>query len=318
MQRFRGEFGRRARQLLSTLRLMTVTMPILFVVAIALPTHAQEHTQKTSATSLKFEYEVASIKPTGPESSNGVMSGMTYPADGFTVRGYTLRSLIQSALGVQNYQLSGAPAWLISEKYDIDAKMDSSVVDALQKLTPKDQFSARQQMLLALFADRLKLTFHRETKELPIYSLVIAKSGAKLQEAKPGDTLTDGSRGRAGRGRADGLGTTIKVGSETLRAQSVPLTELVQALASYLGRAVVDNTGLTGNYNFTLQWTTDDAQMQAPSGAAASGTPTTSSADPTAAFLFTAIQQQLGLKLESGKGPVEVFVIDHVERPSGN
>ncbi len=318
MKRFGHVFGSQTELLFAAVGFGVIAAVCVFELVSATPSWAQSPAQNATAASLAYGYEVATIKPNKP-SDNGVRTGMTNPPDGFTATGYTLQSLIQQAFGIQNYQISGAPAWLNSERYDIDAKMDGAVADALQKLTPEERTSARQQMLQALFADRLKLTFHRETKELPIYTLVIAKNGSKLTEAKPGDTYTNGSRGAAGRGGAGGLMTTRRIGSESARAQTAPLTELVRVLAQYLGRTVVDKTGLTGNYDFTLQWATDESGLQSPgSTGIPAGTPPMSATDPSGPTLFAAIQEQLGLKLESGKGPVEVIVIDHVERPSGN
>ena len=172
----------------------------VFGAAIATSSHAHPSTQNTSAATPKFEYEVATIKPNNPDNAHGVLSGVNYPADGFTAVGFTLRSLIQEAFKLQNYQLAGGPAWLNSEKFDIDAKMESAIADALKKLPLAEQDSARRKMLLAILVDRLQLKFHREEKELPVLSLVIAKDGSKLQEAKPGDPYAPASTGRGGRG----------------------------------------------------------------------------------------------------------------------
>jgi uncharacterized protein (TIGR03435 family) len=313
MRKSQVVFGSRNTFFLAAAGLISFALPIVFGAAHAAPSRAQSQTQtqNVASTAPTYEYDVATIKPTKP-SDNGVRSGINYPPDGFTVTGLTLQTLIQQAYGIQNYQLLGAPAWLNSERYDVDAKMDSSVADALQKLSPEDRFPARQKMLQALLADRLKLAFHRETKELPIYLLVTAKNGPKLKEAKPDNSDSKGVQGRGGRG-GPGMSTTSRVGSESLTAQAVPISGLAQLLARYLKRNVVDKTGLTRNYDFTLQWATDESGMQpAP---ASGGAPPPESGGPT---LSAALQEQLGLKLESGKGPVEIIVIDHVERPSGN
>jgi uncharacterized protein (TIGR03435 family) len=295
----------------------TLVLLLIFGLATSLaPAPSGAQSQDTSATAPKFEYEVASIKPNKP-GSNGVSSGFSYSAAGFTATGQTMQSLIQQVFEIQNDQLAGAPAWLNTERYDIDAKMDSSTADALQKLSLDDRESARRQMLKAILVDRLKITLHRETKELSIYSLVIAKNGPKLRVANPGDTYPNGIPGF----RQPGMSTTSsRSGSESMTAQAVPLSTLVRVLARALRRTVVDKTGLTGNYDFTLRWSTDESGMQStPEGGGgltgASGVPPT---EPSAPTLFAAVQEQLGLKLERGKGPVEVIVIDHIERPSRN
>jgi uncharacterized protein (TIGR03435 family) len=282
--------------------------------AMALTNRAQSQTQ-TQSTNVaplpKFEYEVASIKPSNPAGKDGVISGMNYPADGFTARGLTLRVLLQEAFGIYDYQLTGAPAWINSEKFDVDAKMESSVADALKRLSPAQQYSTSRKMFLAILVDRLKLKYHRETKELPVYSLVVAKSGATLQETRPAVANSAGSTSPVG------LTTSIFPGLAIAKAHAVPIADLAQMLSARLGKIVVDNTGLKGVYDFTLQWSTDDAQMQAPAGGAPSGSAVASLADQNNPVLSEAVQQ-LGLKLEPGKGPVEVIVIDHIERPSGN
>jgi uncharacterized protein (TIGR03435 family) len=181
--------------------------------------------------------------------------------------------------------------------------MDAATTDALKKLSQDQRWPAQQQMLQSLLADRFQLTVHRETKELPIYTLVIAKGGPKLREAKPGDP-----------GAGDMKGSQI---SGDLTAQAVPIATLVQSLTQMLGHPVSDKTELKGVYDFKLQFTPDD-RLQPPSGAPPNFRFPLPPADSNAPSLFDALQEQLGLKLESGKGPAEVMVIDHVERPSEN
>jgi len=194
--------------------------------------------------------------------------------------------------------------------------MDAATADALAKLSQDQRALAEQQMLQALLADRFQVTVHRETKELPIYTLVIAKGGPKLREAKPGDTYPsgftypDGTHAGAGQmmgGQLDGKMT----------AQGVPIAMLVLSLTQMLGHPVSDKTELKGVYDFKLRFTPDD-RLQPPPAMPPNLWPPPPPANSNAPSLFDALQEQLGLKLESGKGPVEVLVIDHVERPSGN
>jgi uncharacterized protein (TIGR03435 family) len=156
-------------------------------------------------------------------------------------------------------------------------------------------------MLQALLADRFKLTIHRETKNLPIYSLVIAKGGSKLQEAhldgRPEDHM-------------------IRVGRGELTAPGIRLEDFAHILTQQTGRTVVDNTGLKGHYDLKFHWTPD--QGEAFDGPGGSTSPESSISSDMPPSIFTAIQEQLGLKLESRKGPVEILVIDHVEKPSEN
>jgi uncharacterized protein (TIGR03435 family) len=296
--------------MLSALRLGVLGALIVVGLAIAASTRsqAQPQTQNTTPTTLpKFEYEVASIKLDQSDHSSAMTNN---PPDGFVATNASLLGLIQNAFGVLNFQILAAPDWLSSERYVIDAKMDAVTADALQKLGREDRILARQQMLQALLADRFKLTIHRETRELPVYLLVVAKNGSKLQQAKPGDTYASGATGRGG-AMGPGMSTSSSRFSSSITAHGIPISALIPSLARPLGRPVLDRTGLTGNFDFTLKFATD---RPGPDDTL-NGQPMPNSDLP---FLFEAIQQQLGLKLESGKGPVEVIVIDHVDRPSGN
>jgi uncharacterized protein (TIGR03435 family) len=260
-------------------------------------------------------YEVVSVKPAKPSGSaggNGLFgNGIEYTADGLKANS-TVMSLIQSAYGVDADRISGAPSWLTSEKFSVDAKMESSVADELNKLSTDERDTVRQRMLQALLADRFKLAVRSESKQLAAYELVIAKNGLKIQEAKPGDTYADGVKG----GNGKGLGGDLMVGFGTagmVRAQGIEIGTFVQGLSRYLGRPVVDKTGLTGRYDFTLHYAPD-----AKPHATSSGATDDAAIDPAGPSIFTAIQEQLGLKLEAKKDPLAIIVIEHVERPSGN
>ncbi len=206
---------------------------------------------------------------------------------------FTLRGLIRVAYAVQDEQISGGSDWINSEGFDIDAKVGKSVVDEMQKLGRVHGVSGRTRMLQALLADRFKLSLHSETKEIPVFALVIAKNGLKLQEAKPGNTYPNGIKGPAG--RPIGAGTLVEPERGKLVGQGVPVSDLVENLSQELGgRIIVDKTGLKGKYDFTLQVAPDESQSA----------------------IFTALQEQLGLKLETQKLPIEVLVIDHAEKPS--
>lgn len=288
-------------------RLTVVALAITLGFTVATTGDAESPTQNKPANAPKFEYEVASIKPDLSDHSSAVTNT---PPDGFVATNATLSGLIQRAYGILNFQLVGGPDWINSERYVIDAKMDAETADALQKLNLEDRILARQEMLQALLADRLKLTTHRETRELPIYFLIVGKSGSKLQQAKLGDTYANGVKSRGGL-MGQGISTSSNQFSSNATAQGVPLSSLTAFLARPLGRPVLDKTGLTGNFDFTLKFAVARPDAEATLNARAVP-------DSDAPFLLDAIQQQLGLKLESGKGPVEVIVIDHIERPSGN
>jgi uncharacterized protein (TIGR03435 family) len=213
-------------------------------------------------------------------------------------------------------QVSGAPKWFDSDRFHVDAKMDGPVADALQKLSPPDQILARQKMLQALLADRFKLVIHRETRELPVLFLVVAKNGPKLQDAKPDYVGPNDMADFAGNRAMDTV--SITVGGQ-FTGQAVSIKNLASTLSVQLGRPVLDQTGLTGKYDFTFKYAPDRLPRPAPAGEVASNQPVPAAPDPSVAPTLTkAIEDFLGLRLESGKGPVEIVVIDHVEKPSGN
>jgi uncharacterized protein (TIGR03435 family) len=250
-------------------------------------TSAESQAQNTASAPV---FEVSSIKE---NNSGDPIVGILSTPDSFTATNYTLQRLIRLAYGVQDSQIFGGPNWLNSEKYDIEAKMDSSVADELRKLSFDEHKVVVDGMLQALLAERFGLTLHHETVQVPVYALVIAENGLKLQRAIPGDTYPNGFK------RSDdvpiGAGDWSQPGKFV--GQGVPIASLLQVLSEhYLHRTVLDKTALTDKYDFTLQWAPVESQ----------------------AAIFTAIQEQLGLKLESQKGPLEILVIDHAEKPSEN
>lgn len=184
--------------------------------------------------------------------------------------------------------------------FDIEAKADSSVNDQLQKLGRDQRRVQMQGMFQQLLAERFKMSVHWETRDLPVYALAVTKKGPNLQVSKQpeGDTKIS-----SGTGQFTAQGVTL---AELTRA-------LTQTLSKELGRVVVDKTGITGRYDVTLKWTPETGATPVDSGT--SGAAPTPDSGPS---IFTAIQEQLGLKLESSKGPVQVLVIDHVEMPSEN
>jgi uncharacterized protein (TIGR03435 family) len=281
-----------------------IAVPIALSAFGAMQIRAQSESQKPAAA--PYQFEVASIKPSNPDAVGGNMTILGRANDRFNASNVELMKLIRAAYGIpigaEDSRITGGPNWLKSEKYDVDAKIDSTVVDELKTLSQDQSTLAEQQMLQALLADRCKLVTHRETKDLAIYTLVIAKNGSKLQDAKPGETASLG------------FGAHGETRSITGQARSIP--NLVQALSIVFGCPVLDQTGLTGKYDFKLEWTPDDIQAQSlSSGAHDRPVPPIDSNAPS---VLEAIQEQLGLKLVSGRGPIEVFVIDRVERPSAN
>jgi uncharacterized protein (TIGR03435 family) len=251
---------------------------------------------QSQQTASRPEFEVASVKPS---DTNGRMD-YGIRVDGLFGTNMPAKGWIQIAYGVKGFQIAG-PDWISFEKFDIHAKAESAS-------------SARQKLLMlqSLLADRFKLTLHRETREQSVYALVVGRRGLKMKPSKDqtlwaGD-FPDGSPD----GRPLTGGGLREFAPGQLVGEAVPMTMFVNLLAGPLDRPVINKTGLTGRYDIDLRYTPGSGQ--APSADAEQSV----QADASGASLFTAIQEQLGLKLESTKGPVEVLVIDHVERPSEN
>src|ERR1700722_16221662 len=222
-----GVLGSRRNRSLAGLLVAAVL--IAFSLATATPSRAQSKTQNTAAPSPSYEYEAASIKPSKGPAPGGKIGVWAAP-DGFNTWFITLQQIISVAYGVERFRISGGPSWLPSERFDIEAKMDAATADALEKLSQDQRGLAGQQMLQALLANRFQLTVHRETNELTIYKLVIAKGGPKLREAKPDST-------HPGAGSMQGSVISGKV-----TAQAVPIAELAHELTQMLGHPVLDKT----------------------------------------------------------------------------
>jgi len=316
--------GTRRKQFLHATSLAIVAVAILAGFIGAGASLVQAQPQNISADKPALEYDVASIKQVIPGggliNAARIIPYLETP-DGLIARFASLRMLILRAYAIDDYQLSGAPDWIIKEHYDIDAKFDGTTADKLQKLSPTDRVLARQQMLQELLAERFSLTIHREDKEVQVYYLITAKNGPALREVKLDDA--DSSKPKAG--PAPGSGTmTVGASGGRINGYVTPIATLTGMLTRVLHRPVLDRTGLTEKYDFTLRWTPDDLPPQPSSGvqgtvgASSNGLPSTDPSPNAGPSLFTALQEQLGLKLESSKGSVEFIVIDRIERPSGN
>jgi uncharacterized protein (TIGR03435 family) len=244
----------------------------------------------TDAQNQPLAFEVASIKPTPPDWGRGRFATMQ-GAHQFVARNYTLKYMVAAAYSVTPRTISGGPSWIDSDPYDILAATPGEVRPSLD-----DQML----MLRTLLADRFQLVFHTEQKEFSIYALTAAKNGVKLKEsAAPPDE------------QPMLINRVFPGDFIQLPARNATMAQFASMLQrAVLDRPVVDKTGLTGRYDFDLEWTPDETQFDGrmpPIKAENSGKPD----------LFAAVQQ-LGLRLESAKGPVSVIVIDHVERPSEN
>src|SRR5579863_4103600 len=182
------------RQRFAAVGLTTLAIPIALMAFHAAQSGAQVQTQ--TAVPATYQFEVASIRPSNPDAPGGYMTILGSGSDRFSARSLELMLLIRAAYGIPmgagDNRIAGGPNWLRSEKYDVDATIDAKVVDELKTLSREQRMQVQQEMLQAFFAERCKLAIHRETKNLAIYTLVVAKNGPKLNDANPGETTSMG------------------------------------------------------------------------------------------------------------------------------
>ncbi|HET9833800.1 MAG TPA: TIGR03435 family protein [Vicinamibacterales bacterium] len=232
--------------------------------------HAQQSSQP--------KFEVASIKPSDPFERRTMFD---MPTTGrFRAVGVNLKLLVARAFSIQLTQIAGGPAWLESDRFDIEAKA-AGVPAGI------DGYREMMRMLQTLLEERFSLKVHSEVRQDSIYELVVSKGGAKLKEAKPNEP------------------TQQQMGRGQLAVTATSMSQLLPILSPLTARQVVDKTGLDGLYDFTLTFALEASRPDAPLPV-----------DPSAPSIFTAIQEQLGLKLESARGPVDVLVIDRAEKPT--
>ena len=230
-------------------------------------------------------FEVASVKPAKP---GRIATPQGFTPGRLTLVGVPMQALIQYVFRAPRYQLSGGPKWLESERYDIVATMPANTLYATRRLMMQD-----------LLQERFHLVTHREKKELPVYALLQVRNGLKFHVEKREMRDGDGRVGGGGPGRLAGI--------------KVSAFDLAELLSDYLDRPVLDETGIDGLFDFKLIWTPDETPREL--NPAEQHLPV----DPNGASIFTAIQQQLGLRLVPQKGSIDMLVIDRVDRtPSEN
>jgi uncharacterized protein (TIGR03435 family) len=252
---------------------------------------------QSPATRPAFEaFEVATIKPTAPEELNGGRFIRMQSAHRFEAKNVSVSGLISAAYDLNPEMISGGPAWLEKDRYDVVAAAPGE---------SRPSYDDEMRMLRKLLNDRFNLKFHRAEKEFAIYEVTVARSGPKLRltSAQPDEpsNVTSTLRPAASGG----------IDYVLLPARNITLVQFASVLQrAILDRPVVDHTGLTERYDFDIEWTPDGSQFggQLPPGPPDSGKP----------GLFTALREQLGLKIEATRGPIETLVIDRVAKPSDN
>jgi bla regulator protein blaR1 len=298
--------------LLTAFAIAVIAGPVVFGLVNAAQTRAQA---ALTADAPLPSFEVASIKPNRPGAGGSLLKT---PSGRFVALNVTPKLLIEYAYEMRDLQVSGGPSWINSERYDINAKMGDAPA-SLQTLNPDHPPEELRLKLQVLLADRFALKLSHQTKELPVYALIISKTGPKLHEATVPELDLTNPNSPAPQAQAT-PNHILRSGPDRITAKGAPISSLAAALAGRVGRIVLDETGLKGTFDFTLRWTPDQPPAATPTGPAGRN-PSIDSAPPpdnSGPSLFTAPQEQLGLKLESTKGPVDTIVIEHIERPSEN
>ncbi len=244
------------------------------------------------------QFEVASIKLSNSNDPRTLLQVL--PGGGLRASGATLKFFMTLAYQVRSFQILGGPTWISVDRFDVMANTDRSAVSQNDppdptKLTAAQLGGMQNEMrprLVALLAERYKLQVHRETREQPVFELVVAKGGSRLQSAG---------------GNFGGF----HISKNQFVGDAATIEMLTTALANQVGRPVLDHTGLVGTFNFKLNWTAPDTAPPVEGDLAATG-------DQSGPSIFTAVREQVGLELKSTKAPAEVLIIDHVEKPSEN
>ncbi len=262
-------------------------------------------------------WDAATIKPSAPDQRGSMIN---FTPDGIRITNVPLEMVLRESFGVEDDQIIGWPSWTKTTMLDVQAKVAPEDAPKLKALS----IDQRKAMLISLFEDRCGLKFHHETRELSVYELVVAKSGSKLTASKPdppkedppgpAPELVPGEPPRPAPGRR----MLMMTGRGHIESVGTGMSSLAHILSGQLGRAVVDKTGLTGNFDYKLDWTPDDATAAMTKGGDPAPGDNANASDSVGPSLFTAVQEQLGLKLEAVKTPTDVIVIDQIEQPSAN
>ena len=251
---------------------------------------------QTTSTQNPFVYDVVSVRPnkSGP---NGISWGST--ADGYKATNVSLGLLIQSAWGLKTQDLIyGLPKWDDDARFDFEGRMNAETTAALKQLPPKEANLQRQVMMQGALIQRFHLQIRHDIKQLQVYNLSVAKGGSKVTNADPNNPYAAVKMGKA---TISGAGTTV-FGPGQFTGNAVTLAVLADNISSILGRVVIDKTGLAGKYDIALKYDPEDDPAMSDSGPS----------------LLAALEEQLGLHLESTKGPVDTIVIENVQLPSEN
>jgi bla regulator protein BlaR1 len=304
--------------LLSAAGVAAIALPI--ILGLAKPAHSQSQASGEDASAKTFVftrgYQQVSVTP--GETGEGItQTRILFKPDSLTAKNQTLQELLKFAYEVQANQISGGPDWIATARFNVEAKLDDATVAELKKLSPEQQKMERDLMFQNLLADQFKVALHRESRLLPAQVLVIAKNGPKIQPAKPGDTYPNGIKG------PDGLPAgphKFHFGEEGVIVQALPMSFVANNLAMHLEQPVVDRTGLTGDYDFALRFPPRGEAAVHNSEQMRAKETTTMPVDSISAhaMLLSAIEDQLGLKVEPQTVLLPVLIVDRAEKPATN
>jgi uncharacterized protein (TIGR03435 family) len=252
-----------------------------------------------------FEYEVSSIKPHKNDGNNGSMVNST--PDGYRATNVTMQNTVLNAYytGLKT-EITGGPGWMKDERYDIEAKFVPEVGDAIKKLNRDDRGFVQRYMMQQILKERMNFVAHVDTKEVPAYDLVVGKNGPKIKAADP---------------NAKDNGTMMMRSNQektTITAKGMELSNLAANLSGSAGRPVFDKTGLKGTYDITLEYVRDSNMSATVPGEGPSGSGVVSPSDPSGPSILAAVEDQLGLKLVPSRGPMQIVVIERLDRPDAN
>jgi bla regulator protein blaR1 len=247
-------------------------------------------------------FEVASVKINRSRPPGGF--SQIYPGGRFTETNQTLRQIIVDAYGMEDFRVFGGPSWLGTDRFDIDGRAGREV--------PREQLLM---MLRTLLVDRFKLVARTETRQLPVFALTRndGRTGRRLREASPAECADRGSRASAPAGQLPSCGA-LRAGPGRISGRSVTMDQFIAFLSPRVDRVVIDRSGMSGLFDLDLEWTPDEARRAALAQLGSSPAPV----DPNVPEISTALREQLGLRLQSTNGPVEVLVIESAQQPTEN
>lgn len=278
--------------------------------AVVPPSPSPAPSESTSAAIPKFEVVSVKLNKSGSTSVQG-----GFLVDGYSAENVPLLMLIRTAYWLFNApdeQFDGLPKWARTERFDVVAKVNSNDIAEFHKITREQ----RGMMLQSVLAERFMLKTHFQSEELPVYALIVAKNGPKLEVANHGETPRDTLK--AGSDPKQSPGSLSRSGPGQLQGKGADMWALTSMLTQILGRTVLDKTGLRGPYNFELNWQPEGSSADRSTGMASNAQGMPSGSESSFPSIFSAVQEQLGLKLVPTKGPVEVLMIDRLEEPSAN